>query len=66
MATNVPHIYETLVRLVLSEKILDVFEVANVMDEYTGQVQVTGFVLNIAPNQGILNFKVEIFCLFQL
>ena len=47
MAANLPNIYESLARLVLPEKILDVFEVTNVVDEDTGQVQETGLVLHI-------------------
>ena len=47
MATNESNIYESLARLVLPEKILDVFEVTNVVDENTGQVQETGLVLHI-------------------
>lgn len=47
MAANEPNIYESLARLVLPEKILDVFEVTNVVDEDTGLVQETGIVLHI-------------------
>lgn len=47
MATNQARIYESLVRLVLPEKILDVFEVTKVEEEDTGQVQETGQVLHV-------------------
>lgn len=47
MAANVPNFYESLARLVLPEKILDVFEVTDVIDEDTGIVQETGIVLHI-------------------
>ena len=47
METTIPNIYETLARVVLPEKILDVFAVTRIDDENTGVIDETGTVVHV-------------------
>ena len=42
MTSSIPNIYETMARIVLPEKILDVFDVTSVIEENTGVTDETG------------------------